>query len=209
MVSKELETWIANQHPRTVKGVTAGKPVSLYHLSPCSTIKKFSPRLPQSCKHNEDTTVPRICGAEDLDGCFAGIPHELKHPVVPATSLTLYKFPVYETIIPNKNLTGVNITLGEQWLVPHRLSIWDVTPERVATFRLEETRKGTVDGEECNEVVTYIGKVYGDVIADGKLLPEYCRVVFNTKNNLLSVERSPLNAVEIFEMAALQHVTVY
>lgn len=207
MVSRELETWIENQHPKQVKHLNGGEPSTVYHLSDCDSIKRFSPRLPMSCKHKEDTTIPRICGSLSLKGCFLGIPHHLNEGA-PALILTLYKFPKYEIIVPGKNLTGVNVTWGEVWLVPYRLSIWDIVPERVATFRLESVTKASKVDLDQNVELVYIGCVYGEVLDNGKPLAEYCRVTFKPKDQSLVIQ-SASDGADAFEKANVFHNVLY
>lgn len=47
----------------------------LYHVSTDLNFNsKFIPRIPKCMAHNENSTIPRICFSETLEGCFSAMP---------------------------------------------------------------------------------------------------------------------------------------
>ncbi|QVW55226.1 hypothetical protein pEaSNUABM29_00186 [Erwinia phage pEa_SNUABM_29] len=134
-----LERWAERQMPRVAKKMTLrmlnDQPL---HLSKCK-IPAFSPRIPLSAAPDEDKTVPRICCSVDLERCIKGARHNFSAIEIP-TRLYLYGFHERAVVQPSVSLTEEPNRAGEVWIVPHRMSNWDIKPIYLGEMRLSELR---------------------------------------------------------------------
>lgn len=154
-MTENMRRWIENQRPDVVKNVNSQNVDGVLHMSDTPTIRKFIPRLPESVKKSEDRTIARVCCALDLQGCFYGVPHHLEHH---QERLYLYHLPVDEVVVPNKKLSGVAVTDGEVWVVPHRLSNWEIKPTIVGFVYLTQIHHSG----DSNTYATYLVNLLKD-----------------------------------------------
>lgn len=161
-MSENMRRWIENQRPDVVKNVNSKDVSSVLHMSDTPTIRKFIPRLPESVKKSEDRTIARICCALDLEGCFYGIPH---HLVNHQERLYIYQLKVDEVVVPNKKLSGVAVTDGEVWIVPHRLSNWEIKPTIVGYVYLTQVHH-TDDNKTSISYLVKMLKGYDGAVDD-------------------------------------------
>lgn len=154
-MTENMRRWVENQRPDVVKNVNSKDVNGVLHMSDTPTIRKFIPRLPESVKKSEDRTIARVCCALDLEGCFYGIPHHLGHS---QERLYLYHLPVDEVVVPNKKLSGVAVTDGEVWVVPHRLSNWEIKPTIVGFAYLTQVHHS----DDSNRYITYLVNLLKD-----------------------------------------------
>lgn len=140
-VDPSLERWCERQMPHVAKKLTLRKLTEQpLHLSKCK-IPTFSPRIPLSCAPDEDKTVPRICCSVDLERAIKGARHNFSAIEIP-TRLYLYGFDERDVAQPSVNLTQEPNRAGEVWIVPHRMSNWDIKPIYLGEMRLSELRNG-------------------------------------------------------------------
>lgn len=140
-IEPSLERWREQQMPQVAKKLTLRTlDTAPLHLSKCK-IATFSPRIPLSAAPNEDKTVPRICCSVDLERAIKGARHNFSAIEVP-TRLFLYGFDERGVAQPSVNLTQEPNRAGEIWIVPHRMSNWDIKPIYLGEMRLSELRNG-------------------------------------------------------------------
>ncbi|AWN09107.1 hypothetical protein MLDJOKPK_00194 [Salmonella phage SPAsTU] len=134
-----LERWAERQMPQVAKKLTLRMlDAPPLHLSKCK-IPTFCPRIPLSVATDEDKTVPRICCSLDLERCIKGARHNFSAIEIP-TRLFLYGFHERAVAQPSVNLTQEPNRAGEVWIVPHRMSNWDIKPIYLGEMRLSELR---------------------------------------------------------------------
>lgn len=150
-----LETWRNGQNPKLFSRLRPrGIETAPLHIS-ASPVRKFIPRIPLSCAPGEDQTVARICCALSLENCFKGAAWNFKG--TPPKRFHVYGFNENAVIDPTPTLTQEPSRNGEVWIVPHRLSNWDLTPESVGQMRLHSHTENLTR-------FTYILQTYTDVI---------------------------------------------
>lgn len=134
-VDPSLERWLLQQMPRVVKKVKLRQlNEQPLHLSK-SKISVFSPRIPLSVAQDEDMTVPRICCSVDITRCIHGVRHLFSTIEIP-TRLFLHGFHERAVVQPSVDLTCEPNRAGEVWIVPHRMSNWDIKPTMLGEMRL-------------------------------------------------------------------------
>ncbi|ECD5042718.1 hypothetical protein E1L24_22235 [Salmonella enterica subsp. enterica serovar Braenderup] len=137
-IEPSLVKWLEQQLPRTAKKVSLKKLDSApLHISD-RKIPVFTPRIPYSVYSDEDKTVPRICCSVDLERCLRGVrryftPAETAN-VVPR--FYLYGFDERDVVQPSIELSAEPYRANEVWIVPHRLSNWEIKPSVVGELRL-------------------------------------------------------------------------
>lgn len=137
-IEPSLVKWLEQQLPRTAKKVSLKKLDSApLHISD-RKISVFTPRIPYSVYRDEDKTVPRICCSVDLERCLRGVrryftPAETTN-VVPR--FYLYGFDERDVVQPSIELSAEPYRANEVWIVPHRLSNWEIKPSMVGELRL-------------------------------------------------------------------------
>ncbi|AFQ96711.1 hypothetical protein STRATTON_268 [Erwinia phage vB_EamM_Stratton] len=140
-IDPSLERWREQQMPSVAKKLTlrqlSNPPL---HLSKCK-IPVFSPRIPLSVARDEDMTVPRICCSVDLSRCIHGVRHIYSTIEIP-TRLYLYGFEERAVAQPSVDLTCEPNRAGEVWIVPHRMSNWDIKPTLLGELRLSSLGAG-------------------------------------------------------------------
>lgn len=140
--AQSLVNWTSNLMPTVAKNVTPlHSEVPLLHISP-SVVRVFTPRIPNYIKPGEDQTVPRICVSQYLSQCLAAARHSVFN--IHEDGLILYSFVERDFLAANRRVTKEPMT-GEGWIVPHRLSNWEMKPIPFGTIRLLET-VGCLDG---------------------------------------------------------------
>lgn len=163
-VDASLSKWFENQMPSAVKKMSprliSNPPL---HLSD-AVIKEFSPRIPLSVDTDEDKTIPRVCCSLDLARCIQGARHQFTHG---ATRLYLYAFNERNVIQPSVALTQESNRAGEVWIVPHRMSNWQLAPEVLGEMRLSEMSE---DG--TSQTWLYFGCKEALFEGSTKLIPE-------------------------------------
>jgi len=132
-----LDRWLQNQMPRVVKKL-APKLVSVppLHIS-VGTIRTFSPRIPLSAMPDEDKTVPRVCCSLDLVRCIESARHVLSTIEVPSR-VYIYGFDERSVVQPSIELSQEPVRAGEVWVVPHRMSNWEIPAKVYGEMRLME-----------------------------------------------------------------------
>lgn len=148
-----LDTWRNGQNPKIFSRLRPrGIETAPLHIS-ATPIRKFIPRIPLSCAPGEDQTVPRVCCAISLENCFKGAAWNFKEK--PPERFHVYGFDERAVIDPTPTLTQEPSRNGEVWIVPHRLSNWDLTPESLGQLRLVEQDQSRY---------TYVFQNYKEVI---------------------------------------------
>lgn len=157
-----LETWRNSQNPKLYTRLRPrGIESAPLHVS-ANPIRKFIPRIPLSCAPGEDQTVARVCCAISLENCFKGAAWNFKENT--PTRFHVYGFDERAVIDPTTTLTQEPSRNGEVWIVPHRLSNWDLTPESVGQMRL-------ISHTEDKLRYTYVLQNYTEVVLnDGTTL---------------------------------------
>lgn len=137
-IEPSLVKWLEQQLPRTAKKVSLKKLDSApLHISD-RKISVFTPRIPYSVYRDEDKTVPRICCSVDLERCLRGV----RRYFTPAETATvvprfyLYGFDERDVVQPSIELSAEPYRANEVWIVPHRLSNWEIKPSLVGELRL-------------------------------------------------------------------------
>lgn len=137
-IEPSLVKWLEQQLPRTAKKVSLKKLDSApLHISD-RKISVFTPRIPYSVYRDEDKTVPRICCSVDLERCLRGVrryftPAETTNAV---PRFYLYGFDERDVVQPSIELSAEPYRANEVWIVPHRLSNWEIKPSMVGELRL-------------------------------------------------------------------------
>ena len=137
-IEPSLVKWLEQQLPRTAKKVSLKKLDSApLHISD-RKISVFTPRIPYSVYRDEDKTVPRICCSVDLERCLRGVRRYFT-PAETATAVPrfyLYGFDERDVVQPSIELSAEPYRANEVWIVPHRLSNWEIKPSMVGELRL-------------------------------------------------------------------------
>lgn len=137
-IEPSLVKWLEQQLPRTAKKVSLKKLDSApLHISD-RKISVFTPRIPYSVYRDEDKTVPRICCSVDLERCLRGVRRYFT-PAETATAVPrfyLYGFDERDVVQPSIELSAEPYRANEVWIVPHRLSNWEIKPSLVGELRL-------------------------------------------------------------------------
>nr|DAO89059.1 MAG TPA: hypothetical protein [Caudoviricetes sp.] len=137
-IEPSLVKWLEQQLPRTAKKVSLKKLDSApLHISD-RKISVFTPRVPYSVYRDEDKTVPRICCSVDLERCLRGVRRYFT-PAETATAVPrfyLYGFDERDVVQPSIELSAEPYRANEVWIVPHRLSNWEIKPSLVGELRL-------------------------------------------------------------------------
>lgn len=137
-IEPSLVKWLEQQLPRTAKKVSLKKLDSVpLHISD-RKISVFTPRIPYSVYRDEDKTVPRICCSVDLERCLRGVRRYFT-PAETATAVPrfyLYGFDERDVVQPSIELSAEPYRANEVWIVPHRLSNWEIKPSMVGELRL-------------------------------------------------------------------------
>lgn len=137
-VEPSLVKWLEQQLPRTAKKVSLKKlDTAPLHISD-KKIPVFTPRIPHSVYSDEDKTVPRICCSVDLEKCLRGVrryfvpsPYEdMRHRYY------LHAFDERDVVQPSVELSSEPFRANEVWIVPHRLSNWEIKPTVIGELRL-------------------------------------------------------------------------
>ena len=138
MIEPSLVKWLEQQLPRTAKKVSLKKLDSApLHISD-RKISVFTPRIPYSVYRDEDKTVPRICCSVDLERCLRGVRRYFT-PAETASAVPrfyLYGFDERDVVQPSIELSAEPYRANEVWIVPHRLSNWEIKPSLVGELRL-------------------------------------------------------------------------
>lgn len=137
-IEPSLVKWLEQQLPRTAKKVSLKKLDSApLHISD-RKISVFTPRIPYSVYRDEDKTVPRICCSVDLERCLRGVRRYFT-PAETASAVPrfyLYGFDERDVVQPSIELSAEPYRANEVWIVPHRLSNWEIKPSMVGELRL-------------------------------------------------------------------------
>lgn len=137
-IEPSLVKWLEQQLPRTAKKVSLKKLDSApLHISD-RKISVFTPRIPYSVYRDEDKTVPRICCSVDLERCLRGVRRYFT-PAETASAVPrfyLYGFDERDVVQPSIELSAEPYRANEVWIVPHRLSNWEIKPSLVGELRL-------------------------------------------------------------------------
>lgn len=137
-IEPSLVKWLEQQLPRTAKKVSLKKLDSApLHISD-RKISVFTPRIPYSVYRDEDKTVPRICCSVDLERCLRGVRRYFT-PAETATAVPrfyLYGFDERDVVQPSIELSAEPYRANEVWIVPHRLSNWEIKPSMIGELRL-------------------------------------------------------------------------
>lgn len=128
--AKSLNDWLMQQLPAVVAKVSIKRSAHpVLHVG--GKVKCFSPRIPCMPTTGEDQTVPRICCADTLFGCLYGGRHHCGD-----YRLFLYEFEERDVVVPSVWLTKEPARKGEMWIVPHRMSNWQIKPTVIGELRL-------------------------------------------------------------------------
>lgn len=144
----EIERWLEMQNPSIQKSVTVVEVTRpLLHLSSNPTIRKFTPRIPKSLYDGEDQTVPRICVSTNLIETLIGAAWNFvdfqSQVNYDSLDFVVYGLTTDSAIRPTKKLTQEGIATGELWVVPHRMSVYEMLPTRIANLSISNVlRKG-------------------------------------------------------------------
>ena len=164
VMSKDMERWLDMQDPALRKSVTVvdvERP--LLHISSNNNIRKFTPMLPRSTYVGENVTVPRVCVSQTIMDTIIGASWNfevlLSHVDYKATCYTIYSVYSEEAIRPTKKLTQEGSATGELWIVPYKLSMYDITPEKMACMSLS-TVENTSDCVKLEFVINVHTPVY-------------------------------------------------
>lgn len=135
--AKSLETFVESLMPSVAKNLTPmHSEHPLIHIAG-GNVPIFTPRIPQSLKSGEDQTVPRICVSTYLSECIKSARHTVREIYWHSGELPVYTFNERDFLAATRRVTKEPFT-GEGWIVPHRLSNWEMKPELVARIRLIE-----------------------------------------------------------------------
>lgn len=139
-----LIKWMDTLMPGLAKSLKPiHSPYPLLHITACP-VRVFTPRIPHSIVKDEDCTVPRICVSQFLKQCLAAARHTVPE-IVYTGDLTIYTFDERDVLLATPKVTKEPIT-GEGWIVPHRLSNWELKPSIIGKIRVVEvTQSGESD----------------------------------------------------------------
>lgn len=144
----EIERWLEMQNPSIQKSVAVVEVTRpLLHLSSNPTIRKFTPRIPKSLYDGEDQTVPRICVSTNLIETLIGAAWNFvdfqSQVNYDSLDFVVYGLTTDSAVRPTKKLTQEGIATGELWIVPHRMSVYEMLPTRIANLSISNVlRKG-------------------------------------------------------------------
>lgn len=140
-VPQSLIRWFEQQMPNITKSMEVAKiSVPPIHVGG-TNIKTFCPRIPSNPFTGEDLTIPRICCSADIIRALIGGRHNFDG--MPKTVLSIYTFEERDIVRPSTSLTKEPNRNGEIWIVPHRLSNWDMKPDVVGEMRLFSMSEST------------------------------------------------------------------
>lgn len=135
-MSLEMERWLEMQNPslrKSLSEVELNRPA--LHLSANKSIKIFTPRIPKSLYDGEDQTIARVSVSNSLTDTMIGASWNFECYAEGSnnneTSFTIYALDVPNVIRPTVKLTKESNATGELWIVPDRMSNYEV-PSRVA-----------------------------------------------------------------------------
>lgn len=142
---QEMNRWFAMQNPETAKSMEQVEVDSvLLHFSACPNIRRFIPRIPASLYDGEDVTVPRVSTSMNLIDTLVGASwnfeeiHAGNFPEgLRRLSYTVYGIATDAAVRPTKKLTREPKGTGEYWVVPHRMSMYDIRPSIQAKLSLQ------------------------------------------------------------------------
>ena len=130
----------------------------LYHIGTVGKIEKFVPRIPRRAAELEDVTVPRVCVANTVLGCFIGhnaCLHDFFNERDNDGGWYIYEFDFEFALYPSNKMAGDSSRSGEHWLVPYKAERWEYQAKiigkvffnSVRYFRVPDSRvpKGIVE----------------------------------------------------------------
>ncbi len=174
-MSNSIERWLEMQNPSIQKSVTVveySRP--LLHLSANGNIRKFTPRIPKSLYDGEDQTVPRVCVSANLIETLIGAAWNFKELLSQVTfdslDFVVYGLDVDKVIRPTKKLTQEGVATGELWVVPFRMSMYEIQPSRIATLSISKIANIGTD-----VIIEMVVEVREEMLLSGnsKLSPGY------------------------------------
>lgn len=129
-----LDKWFERQLPKVAKKLTVrGIDTPPLHIG--GKVSVFTPRLPSSPAPGEDQTIPRVCCSLTLQNCCTGARHNFQF-ANENPRLYIYTFPERSVVQPSVDVTKEPNRAGEVWIVPHRMSNWEIKPTTVGEMRL-------------------------------------------------------------------------
>lgn len=152
--AEDLEAWLEGSAEKVRRNVVIETPESLgfdylLHVSTNTNIRKFVPLIGRRQAPSEDRTVPRICVAPSLLGCFIG--YAQAHDdfrLLPANGVEhgykggwkIYGFKYEATLRPNAKLVyDANMT-DEMWLTAYNAATAEYVPEAMGKVFLRSMR---------------------------------------------------------------------
>jgi hypothetical protein len=130
----------------------------LYHISTNTDIKSFVPLIGRRQMLKEDRTVPRICTAATLLGCFIGYTKALSSDFrIPSTGKEenefykggwkIYGFPFEAGIRPKEALLPDGDESDEHWLVSYDQATAEYEPVVIGKMFIREIRMVATSGK--------------------------------------------------------------
>ncbi|AQT28113.1 hypothetical protein pVa21_172 [Vibrio phage pVa-21] len=155
-----LTTWIGNQNPKVAKSMTPIKDVDFLHISTNGNLRNMVPRIGHRQLKDEDRTIPRICGCENIKGCILG--HSaVYHMITNGESFDgstwhdgevpvfhIYRANVDEFVRPTKKLVPDVTVTKEIWVVPFAPETCNLKPEKVGMLLPIRTEEVTEMGSK-------------------------------------------------------------
>lgn len=114
-----FDYWLRLQKNDYEKSFEVKERERVFHVSNCSTIRKFFPKIPNHVKPGEDNTIARICTSNNiLDAIIGMIDTQIERvrnddDVV----LTIYGFEPAISLKPTKRPLPNSANLNERWIV--------------------------------------------------------------------------------------------
>ncbi len=191
-MSNSIERWLEMQNPAIQKSVTVVDFVRpLLHLSTNGNIRKFTPRIPKSLYDGEDQTVPRVCVSTNLVETLIGAAwnfKELQSQVIyDSLDFVVYGLDVDKAIRPTKKLTQEGVATGELWVVPFRMSMYEIQPSRIATMSIT-----SIANTGTNVIIDMVVDVREEMLLSGnsKLNPGFYSLTGIKLSDILGKNRN-------------------
>lgn len=114
-----LDYWFKLQKNDYLKSFTVKERERVFHVSPCSTIRKFFPKIPNFVKPGEDNTIARICTSNNVTDAVIGMIDTQFERIIADEDvvLTIYGFEPALSLKPTKRPLPNSSNLNERWIV--------------------------------------------------------------------------------------------
>lgn len=132
----------------TVSDKATAEQPDLYHISACTNIKEFVPRISEYQMEGEDRSVPRVVTGTTLLGCILGYacmekdyldnPVKEEDPTRWKNGYQIYKFDYGLAVKPSNKLVPSASQTDETWLLGYSADTATYAPKKIGKFFAKE-----------------------------------------------------------------------